>query len=68
MLNSVEKLVAQTYDRASAMPSELNGEQARVKEKVSEAMITHCYAHKLNLVLLQSAKCNSKGKAKHWRV
>ena len=39
------------------MSSELNGVQARIKEKVPEAMFTHCYAHKLNLVLLHSAKC-----------
>lgn len=31
--------------------------QAKVKEKVPEAIFTHCYAHKLNLVLAQSAKC-----------
>lgn len=52
-----EKLVAQTYDGAAVMASELNGVQAKVKEKVPEAMFTHCYAHKLNLVLLHSAKC-----------
>ena len=56
-LNSMEKLVAQTYDGAFVMSSELNGVQARIKEDVPEAMFLHCYAHKLNLVLLQSAKC-----------
>ena len=55
--NCMEKLVAQTYDGASVMSSELNGVQAKIKEKVPEAMFTHCYAHKLNLVLLHSAKC-----------
>ncbi|KAK7909674.1 hypothetical protein WMY93_014358 [Mugilogobius chulae] len=53
----VEKLVAQTYDGAAVMASELNGVQAKIKEKVPEAIFTHCYAHKLNLVLLHSAKC-----------
>ncbi|XP_032067022.1 zinc finger MYM-type protein 1-like isoform X3 [Thamnophis elegans] len=53
----VGKLVAQTYDGAAVMASELNGVQAKIKEKVPEAMFTHCYAHKLNLVLLHSAKC-----------
>lgn len=53
----VEKLVAQTYDGAAVMASELNGVQPKIKEKVPEAMFTHCYAHKLNLVLLHSAKC-----------
>ena len=53
----MEKLVAQTYDGASVMSSELNGVQARIKEDVPKAMFLHCYAHKLNLVLLHSAKC-----------
>ena len=55
--NSVEKLVAQTYDGASVMSSELNEVQAKIKEDVPKAMFLHCYAHKLNLVLLHSAKC-----------
>ena len=54
--NCLEKLVSQTYDGASVMSSELNGVQAKIKEKVPEAMFTHCYAHKLNLVLAHSAK------------
>ena len=61
--NCMEKLVAQTYDGASVMSSELNGVQAKIKEKVPEAMFTHCYAHKLNLVLLHSAKCIPECKA-----
>jgi hypothetical protein len=55
--NCCDKLVAQTYDGASVMASELNGVQAKIKEKVPEAIFTRCYAHKLNLVLAQSAKC-----------
>ena len=39
------------------MSSELNGVQGRIKEDVPEAMFLHCYAHKLSLVLLHSAKC-----------
>ena len=61
--NSVEKLVAPTYDGASVMSSELNGVQAKRKEDVPEAMFLHCYAHKLNLVLLHSAKCMPERKA-----
>ena len=61
--NCVEKLVAQTYDGASVMSFELNGVQAKIKENVSEAMFLHCYAHKLNLVLLHSAKCMPECKA-----
>ncbi|XP_053556369.1 zinc finger MYM-type protein 1 [Bombina bombina] len=54
--NCVEKLVAQTYDGASVMASAINGVQAKIKEKVPEATFIHCYAHKLNLVLSNSAK------------
>ena len=61
--NSVEKLVAQIYDGASVMLSELNGMQDKIKEDVPEAMFLHCYAHKLNLVLLHSAKCMPEYKA-----
>ena len=57
--NCVEKLAAQTYDGAS----ELNRVQAKIKEKVPEAMFTHCYARKLNLVLVHSAKCIPECKA-----
>ena len=52
----VEKLVAQTYDGAMVMASHLNGVQVKVREKAPAALFTHCYAHKLNLVLSQSAK------------
>ena len=61
--NSVEKLVAQTYDGASVMSSELNGVQAKIKENVPEAMFLHCYAYKLNLVLLHLAKYMPECKA-----
>ena len=61
--NSVEKLVAQTYDGAFVMSSELNGVQIKIKKDVPEAMFLHCYAHKLNLLLLQSAKCIPECKA-----
>ena len=61
--NSVEKLVAQIYDGASLLSSELNGVQAKVKKDVPEAMFLHCYAHKLNLVLLHLAICMPECKA-----
>lgn len=52
--------MAQTFDRASVMASERNGVQAKIKEKVPEAMLTCCYVHKLNLVLMHSAKSMSE--------
>ena len=45
------------------MSSELNGVQIKIKEDVPEAMFLHCYAHKLNLLLLKSAKCIPECKA-----
>ena len=61
--NSVDKLVAQTYDGASVMSSELKGVQAKIKEDVPEAMFLHCYTHKRNLVFSHSAKCVPEFKA-----
>lgn len=37
------------------MADHLNGVQAKVKEKIPEALFVHCYSHKLNLVLSQTA-------------
>ncbi|XP_061742423.1 uncharacterized protein LOC133542382 [Nerophis ophidion] len=53
----VAKLVAQTYDGASVTASELDEVQNRIKDRIPEAMFTHCHAHHLNLVLSHSAKC-----------
>ncbi len=55
--NCKDKLLAQTYDRAAVMASALNGLQAKVKAIAPSAMFVHCYAHRLNLVLSQGAKC-----------
>ena len=62
-LGCLDKLVAQTYDGAAVMSSELNGVQAKIRETVPQAVFLHCYAHKLNLVLSQSVsellECNN---------
>ena len=61
-LGCLEKLVAQSYDGAAVMGSDLNGVQAKIREDVPEAIFIHCYAHKLNLVLSQAVsvirECN----------
>ncbi|CAK6975949.1 zinc finger MYM-type protein 1 [Scomber scombrus] len=54
--NCTTELVAQTYDGAAVMASQLNGVQAKIKQVVPEAFFIHCYAHKLNLLLSYSAK------------
>lgn len=51
------KLIAQTYDGASVNTGQYNGLAARVKSRCPQAMLTVCYAHKLNLVLQDSVKC-----------
>jgi len=55
--NIEKKLVGQCYDGASVMAGNLNGLQARIKEIAPNALFTHCFAHKLNLVLQHG--CNS---------
>lgn len=55
--NIEEKLVGQCYDGASVIAGHLNGLQARIKEIAPNALFTHCFAHKLNLVLQHG--CNS---------
>lgn len=50
------KLIAQTYDGAAVMASDLNGLQTKIKTIAPHALFTHCYAHCLNLVL--SKACN----------
>jgi hypothetical protein len=54
--NCSEKLVAQSYDGAAVMSSELNGVQSKVREKCSMAIFVPCHAHILNLVLSRSVE------------
>lgn len=55
-LNFVEKLIAQTYDGAAVMVSDLNGLQAKVRAVAPSVVFVHCYAHRLNFVLSQGLK------------
>ncbi|KAJ8912005.1 hypothetical protein NQ315_003542 [Exocentrus adspersus] len=57
------KLVGQTYDGASIMSGDLNGLQARIKTVAPQALFTHCYAHRLNLILQDAAM-----KIKEYRI
>lgn len=54
--NLATKLVGQTYEGTAVMAGEINGLQARIKTIAPQALFTHCYAHKLNLVLQDSTK------------
>ena len=49
-------IIAQCYDGASVMSGHLSEVQSRVKEVAPHAHYVHCYAHTLNLVLVDSVK------------
>lgn len=49
-------LVSQCYDGASVMSGCNSGVQALIREKYPQAIYVHCYAHRLNLVLVDVAK------------
>lgn len=49
-------IVAQSYDGASVMSGNMNGVQAKIKEQHPAAVYTHCMAHRLNLVVLDTCK------------
>ena len=49
-------MVSQGYDGASVMSGQCSGVQKRIKELAPHAIYVHCYAHTLNLVLVDSVK------------
>ena len=53
---SLKYCVCQCYDGASVMSGECAGVQARIKEIAPQATYVHCYAHRLNLVLVDCVK------------
>ena len=57
-----DKLIMQTYDGASVMSGHINGVQALVRQEYPFAHFVHCAAHRLNLVLCQSASSISSVK------
>ena len=46
----------QSYDGASVMSGKNSGVAARIQEDCKQAVYVHCYAHKLNLVLVDVTK------------
>ena len=52
----LNKLVSQGYDGASVMSGNCTGVQTRVRQFTPHAVYIHCYAHVLNLVLVDSIK------------
>ena len=55
------KLTMQTYDGASVMSSHINGLQTLIRQDFPFAFFFHCAAHRLNLVLCQSASVADPG-------
>ena len=55
---TTEKLVGQCYDGASNMRGTHAGVQAKVKEIQPKALYCHCYAHCVNLVLVEATSTN----------
>lgn len=49
-------IIAQSYDGASVMSGNMNGVQAKIKEQHPAAVYTHCMAHRLNLVVVDTCK------------
>lgn len=50
----LHKCIAQCYDGASVMSGLFSGVQKRVAEIVPNAIYVHCYAHRLNLCLINT--------------
>lgn len=48
--------VSQSYDGASVMSGRVGGIQAKIKDLCPQATYCHCYAHRLNLVLVNCCK------------
>ncbi|XP_076347931.1 zinc finger MYM-type protein 1-like [Tachypleus tridentatus] len=44
--------IGQCYDRAAVMSGHISGVQESFRREVSQAVYVHCYAHRLNLVLV----------------
>ncbi|SPT20885.1 unnamed protein product [Triticum aestivum] len=53
---SPQQVRGQGYDGASNMAGEFNGLQAKIMRENSSAYFVHCFAHKLNLVVVAIAK------------
>ena len=53
----IEKCISQSYDGASVMSGSTNGVQIKIRElSKNKCPYIHCYAHRLNLVLVDVAK------------
>ncbi|XP_058726505.1 uncharacterized protein LOC131597859 [Vicia villosa] len=59
-ISSISRIRGQGYDEASNMRGEFNGLQRNILDKNPYAFYVHCFAHRLQLVVLSVAsKCSS---------
>lgn len=54
--NKLDKMncIGQCYDGASVMSGQYSGVQERIRLEIPHAIYVHCYAHRLNLCLVQT--------------
>ena len=53
------RIVSQGYDGTSVMIGRCSGVKQRIREVAPHAVYIHCYAHNLNLALVDCVKGNS---------
>ncbi|VVC34062.1 Ribonuclease H-like domain,Domain of unknown function DUF4371 [Cinara cedri] len=58
VLESPNMLICQSYDGANVMSGRLNGVQKIINNSYKNAHFIHCYAHQLNLILIQATSQN----------
>ncbi|KAL4142041.1 hypothetical protein QTP88_004573 [Uroleucon formosanum] len=51
------QMIAQTYDGAASMQGKYSGLKTRIQAENLQAMFTWCFAHKLNLVIVDTCDC-----------
>ena len=54
-----KQIVSQGYDGATVMSGRCNGVQKRIQEVAPKARYVHCYAHNLNLALIDCVKIDN---------
>ena len=52
----IKACVGQSYDGANVMSGHVSGVQTRIQKLAEWAIYVHCYAHRLNLVVVDSCK------------
>ena len=52
---NINNVVALGYNGAAVMSGRCSGVQQRIREIVPQAINVHCFAHRLNLVIVQAA-------------